>query len=327
MVWAVVSTVFVNKKADNSFTYFISYPMGMLLAIPYIKFDKFKSYLLTCLNVLMFISIIVHVGYNLHIIPVSQFYFNDSLRTVCLFFFAFWDDSMIGFVPFTRFCSIYWEPGMCQIVIMFVLVLFTEDIRRNIFNLKHIIKRYGILILSIILTGSTMGYLVFSAFVAGLLLFTPHVSHNKRLLPIYILVAIGFVAIVASSSVVQNKIGSEDAENYKSTAVRLADNYACMSVALENPFWGLGVKSEELDDALYSEGNITASNGWLFTAAQLGVVYVLVLLFAIGKNLIQMKFCVPFLFPLLILVTTQSNEAMTYFPYMWIYACSFMKKD
>ena len=324
IIWAFISTVVFNVKADNTYFYYIIYPLGMLLAIPYIRFSKFKNHLLWSLNILMLLSVLVHIGYNLNIVPVQHVEIGSQMRNFSFYIFNVkWDEYESVFFSFTRFSSIYWEPGMCQIVIMFVLVLFTDDIKRNLFNTIYILKKYGILILAILMTCSTMGYLVFALFVSGLIVFS---SRKKMLLfPFYALVGAIFVFSIYNSTVVQDKLEQKnETSDRTSYAIRMADNIACLNIAIKNPIFGLGCNSKELMKSLIREGSITSSNGWLYSAAQMGITYLVVLLLALYHNLRKMDLGVPTIFPFTILFISQSNEAATYFPYMWIYACTFL---
>lgn len=323
-IWSFVSTVFINVKADYFFLRFISYPLGMIFAISFLRFNKFRKSFLYTANVLMSVSIIIHLLYNFDIIQASQVIINDYTRNLCYYFFNVkWDNIYLGVFPLTRFCSIYWEPGMCQIVIMFILVLHADDISKNLLNVSFIFRKYGILIAALILTGSTMGYIVMGVYFAGLF-----VLQNKRKIthyPFYIILGGALFYSVFTTDIVQDKLSQRnDVSDNTSYAIRLSDNIACLNVALENPIFGLGVNSKELQRHLTSEGNVTASNGWLYSAAEMGFVYLLVLLYAIYVNLKRMNFGISPLFLLSVLFISQSNESSTYFPYMWIYACTFL---
>ena len=327
MSLAVISTLIVNDRADNSFSYFITFPLGMILALPYLEFRTFRAALLKSLSVLLALSLIVYLGNNLHLLPTKEYFFNEP-RKVCMFFFSIWGEKELGFLPFYRFCSIYWEPGMCQIVIMFIMILFTDVIRRNVFNYIFLLRKFGLLILSIILTGSTMGYLVLTIYYSCLVIFNPFVFKYKLLIPVFGILGVSIFFLVFSySSIVQDKIGDDAYDTNKSTVTRLNDNIACLNVAINNPFFGLGVKSKNLEKELSSEGNVTSSNGWLYTAAQIGFFYFFLLLLKIYGNLKKMGLGIPTLLPFILLLMSQSNEAMTYFPYMWIYACTFISYD
>lgn len=325
VLWIVSSTMLFNAKGDNTFVNYIIYPLGMIFVISFLDFTIFREYLLKIAKWLFFVSIIVHLGFNLGIFSETSYIINDIERHFSFYFFNVkWDEeATLGNSSFTRFNSIYWEPGQCQIVLFYVLVLFSDKISENIFNLKYLIKKFGVLIIGILLTGSTMGYLMFALYFSGIIFMK---SHNKKN---WVMIVMSFLAFalffaIFNSSIVQDKITEDETgQNSNSMMIRMADNLACLTVATENPVLGMGINSPGLQERLFSEGDITSSNGWLYTAAQLGFVYLLVLLVKIYCNLKRMNFGVTPIIPLAVLVISQSNEAVTFFPYMWLYVFSF----
>ena len=325
MVWMLISTVVVNIFSDFFFLSYLLFPVGMIISLYSFDFYKVRDCLLRLLSLIMLISIIVHIGYNLEIIPAELEGDADKTLEMSLFFFNVgWGD--FENIPLTRFSSIYWEPGQCQIVIMYVLVLFTDDIQKHIYDIGYLMKRYGILLLSILLTGSTTGYIVFALFVSGLLLFNANMLHQRRILPLFLsaILAIGIFSFFYLSDVVQSKLElSESLNDENSYAIRMADNIACFTVAVENPVFGMGVNSAELNAELEGYGNTTASNGWLFSAAQMGFVYIIVMIVAMYMNIRKMNFGILTVVPLIILILSQANEYATYFPITWMYCCPF----
>jgi hypothetical protein len=325
MVWMLISTVVVNIFSDFFFLSYLLYPLGMVISLYSFDFYKVRDCLLRLLSLIMIVSIIVHIGYNLEIIPAELEGDADKTLAMSLYYFNVgWGN--FENIPLTRFSSIYWEPGQCQIVIMYVLVLFSDDIQNHIYDIAYLLKKYGILLLSILLTGSTTGYIVFALFVSGLLLFNGNMLNQRRILPLFLsaILAIGIFSFFYLSDVVQSKLElSESLNDENSYAVRMADNFACFSVAIENPVFGLGVNSAELNAELEAYGNTTASNGWLFSAAQMGFVYIIVMIVAMYMNIRRMNFGILTIVPLIILILSQANEYATYLPIAWMYCCPF----
>lgn len=325
MGWMLFSTVVVNIFSDFFFLSYLLFPVGMVISLYSFDFYKVRDCLLRLLSLIMLVSIIVHIGYNLEIIPAELEGDADKTLTMSLYFFNVGWGSFET-IPLTRFSSIYWEPGQCQIVIMYVLVLFSDDIQNHIYDIAYLLKKYGILLLSILLTGSTTGYIVFAMFVSGLLLFNGNMLNQRRILPIFLsaILAIGVFTFFYLSDVVQSKLElSESLSDENSYAIRMADNIACFTVAMEHPVFGMGVNSAELNAELEVYGNTTASNGWLFSAAQMGFVYIIVMFIAMYMNLRKMNFGILTIVPLIILILSQANEYATYFPITWMYCCPF----
>ena len=325
MGWMLLSTVVVNIFSDFFFLSYLLFPVGMVISLYSFDFYKVRDCLLRLLSLIMVVSIIVHIGYNFEIIPAELEGDADKTLAMSLYFFNVgWGN--FETIPLTRFSSIYWEPGQCQIVIMYVLVLFSDDIQNHIYDIAYLLKKYGILLLSILLTGSTTGYIVFALFVSSLLLFNGNMLNQRRILPLFLsaILAIGIFSFFYLSDVVQSKLElSESLNDENSYAIRMADNIACFTVAMEHPVFGMGVNSVELNAELEAYGNTTASNGWLFSAAQMGFVYIIVMFIAMYMNLRKMNFGILTIVPLIILILSQANEYATYLPITWIYCCPF----
>lgn len=325
MGWMLISTVVVNIFSDFFFLSYLLFPVGAIISLYSFDFYKVRDCLLKLLSLIMVVSIVVHIGYNLEIISAESEGDADMTLEMALYFFNVgWGD--FENIPLTRFSSIYWEPGQCQIVIMYVLVLFADDIQEHIYDILYLLKKYGILLLSILLTGSTTGYIVFALYVSGLLMFNVNMLSQRRILPLFLsaILAIGIFSFFYLSDVVQSKLElSESLSDNNSYAIRLADNLACFTVAVENPIFGLGVNSVELNAELEAYGNSTASNGWLFSAAQMGFVYIIVMFVAMYMNIRKMNFGILTIVPLIILILSQANEYATYFPITWMYCCPF----
>jgi hypothetical protein len=325
IVWTLVTTIVINIFTDFFFLSYVFIPLGMMIAQYSFDFYRVRDCLLRLLSGIMVVSIIVHIGYNLEIIPAELIDDDEKVLAMSLYFFNVgW--GTLDFMSLTRFSSIYWEPGQCQIVIMYVLVLFSDDIQKHIYDIVYLLKKYGILVLAILLTGSTTGYIVFALFISSLLLFNRDVLSQRKLMPLFIsaIFAIGVFSFFYFSDVVQSKLElSESIDDENSFAIRMADNLACFTVAIEHPIFGLGVNSAELNAELATYGNTTASNGWLFSAAQMGFTYIVIMFVAMYINLRRMNLGVLTFVPLLILILSQANEYATYLPYMWLYCCPF----
>lgn len=329
MGWTLLSTIVFNQLSDFSFLSYILFPLGMIIALPCFDFYSIRECLLKLLSGLMVISIVVHIGYNLEIFSAELIDGEENVIAMSLYFFNVGWGSL-DFISFTRFSSIYWEPGQCQIVIMYVLVLFSDDIQKHIYDIVYLLKKYGILLFAILFTGSTTGYIVFALFISSLLLFNGDVLSQRRIMPIFIsaILAAGVFAFFYYSDVVQSKLElSESLNDENSFAIRMADNIACFTVAIEHPIFGMGVNSAELNAELSTYGNTTASNGWLYSAAQMGFVYIAIMFVAMYVNLRRMNFRLLTGIPLLILILSQANEYATFFPLMWLYCCPFGSYD
>lgn len=324
--WIFVATFVINdQNADLSITAPIFYAIGVVFICSVETFENFRTALLKCANFLLLISIVVHLGHSFGVVPANNVLIGGSPTTMSLYLFhTEWDAGSVSSLGIYRFSSIYWEPGQAQIVIMFVLLLFTDDIKEKLLNFKYILSKYGILILALVLTQSTAGYLVFMLYFSIVLLLNSTIKKKKYLKPIFGILAVLFAFLMFNSSVIQDKFDQRNEKSEDTSyAIRMRDNIVCYEIASENPFFGCGLGSRYLEFQLSSRGSRTSSNGWLLTGAQVGFPYLIFILFFMLKRIKQMNLKIPAILLLLILVLSQCNEAFTYFPYIWIYVFKF----
>ena len=324
--WIFVVTFVINDpNADLSITAPVFYAIGVVFLCSIEAFDNFRKTLLKCANILFLISIVVHLGHSFGIIPAHDIPIGGIPRTLSLYLFhTEWDAGQVSSLGIHRFSSVYWEPGQAQVVIMYVLLLFTDDIKENLLKYKYILSKYGILILALILTQSSTGYLVFMLYFSCLLLFNNTIKKKKYLKPIFVLLTVLFAFLMFNSSVVQDKIDQRNEKSEDTSyAIRVRDNVVCYEIATENPLFGCGLGSRFLEFQLSKRGSRTSSNGWLLTGAQVGLPYLLFIFFCMFKRIKQMNLEMQTCLLLLILILSQCNEAFTYFPYIWIYVFKF----
>lgn len=324
--WIFVATFVINdQNADLSISAPIFYAIGVVFICSVETFENFRTALLKCANFLLLISIVVHLGHSIGVVPANNVLIGGSPTTMSLYLFhTEWDAGSVSSLGIYRFSSIYWEPGQAQIVIMFVLLLFTDDIKEKLLNIKYILSKYSILILALVLTQSTAGYLVFMLYFSIILLLNSTIKKKKYLKPIFGILAVLFAFLMFNSSVIQDKFDQRNEKSEDTSyAIRVRDNIVCYEIASENPFFGCGLGSRYLEFQLSSRGSRTSSNGWLLTGAQVGFTYLIFILFIMLKRIKQMNLKIPAILLLLILVLSQCNEAFTYFPYIWIYVFKF----
>ena len=324
--WIFVVTFVINDpNADLSITAPIFYAIGVVFLCSIETFDNFRKTLLKCANILFLISIVVHLGHSFGIIPAHDIPIGGIPTTLSLYLFhTEWDAGQVSSLGIHRFSSVYWEPGQAQVVIMYILLLFTDDIKENLLKYKYILSKYGILILALILTQSSTGYMVFMLYFSCLLLFNNTIKKKKYLKPIFVLLTVLFAFLMFNSSVVQDKIDQRNEKSEDTSyAIRVRDNVVCYEIATENPLFGCGLGSRFLEFQLSKRGSRTSSNGWLLTGAQVGLPYLLFIFFCMFKRIKQMNLEMQTCLLLLILILSQCNEAFTYFPYIWIYVFKF----
>ena len=313
-IWMSINSILFNIAPNdidpmNSFAPIQKiYAVTMFFGISVLSFREFREILLKALTYLSAATLIVWVFHTLGLWSA-----NPVTRRVLVF-------RHFG----GRIGSIYWEPGQYQIIMMFVLGLFVDELRQiRLSNIKYYIKKFGIVFLAFVICRSTTGYFSLMALIGASFMFNASAKNNKIVYVLMLLAAIGVGFLIFNSDVVQHKMNLHQLTVQSSYSVRLLDNIACLRMSLISPLTGIGNRGE--DYTRYSElfFNRTASNGWLTGAAVLGWPLVLLFVWCILKNIKRMKPGMPALFAFLPLLLSQSGEHQMFFPIMYIYAYKF----
>jgi hypothetical protein len=311
-LWTILCTYILGKGNHNSlWISYVFYALGMMLLVSSTDFYFLKEKLLKYLSLLTFISIIVQLGHDYFgLFPAKPYITEKTVRYLSLGIFnTEWGEN--------RLSSIYWEPGQYQIIIYYVLVLFADE-WCNLSNLKRNLKKFGLLLVGLIMTTSTTAYLVLM--LAILVIFISNMK-RKNIVVVLLLICLGVTSIyfLTISPAVQEKVEQKDSDQENSSyAIRMADNMACLEVTMDSPITGYGPGSDILGKKLYAAGSLTNSNGWLYSAAQLGIPYVLLLWLFMWRNL-RRHYKANTLLLLFMLIISQSNEAFITFPYLYLY--------
>lgn len=317
----LVQFVFVGERNNNRDLVYILNPIGAFFTLSTISFYRFRSILLKLLTILSALSIIVQIGYILGIFPTSPLNPFGKLRPyyMCFHFFNVgWGGEI------SRLSSIYWEPGQFQIIILFTLCMFVDHLR-NLTEWIGLLKKFGILILALLMTISTTGYIAFALLIISVFFY----SKVKRKKNLFTYLMTGFIGIVIAlalwnSDTVQSKLDQRnDVSERTSYAIRMSDNLACLNITLSSPIYGYGIDTKSLKRQLIMNESETSSNGWLYTSVCLGIPYLLVLLICIYRRIKDMNLGIPIILIWAVLVISQCNEYATFFPIMYMYVFKF----
>ena len=317
VAWVLINHLIVNTDLNSNFyMHAILYPIGSCLAISSFNLGRFKKLLLKYLSILAVLSIIVQVLHVFLHIPSTLSLIGSKYFGMCCYFFNVdWGEN--------RLSSIYWEPGQFQIIIMFVLCLFIDELR-DFSRLRQNISKFGILILAMFMTFSTTGYLSLGLLFFVIILFSTLTKKYKLLIPFSLIVSCVIAIFIWNTSVVQEKLAqSKDRSEETSYAIRMADNLALFEIAKSSPIFGEGMETRTFEVLSLKYGNRTSSNGWLCTAAYNGFPYLIFMLICIYMGIKRMNLGIPSLAVLGVLLLSQANEYATFFPYIFIYIFKF----
>ena len=323
IAFVFISSFIVNTYAnDFSWVRYTLFPLGTLLILSASDYYVFRERILKFLSILSIISIAIHLCHQYYgLFPAKLYQIEEGAWRLSLGFFnTEWGEN--------RLASIYWEPGQYQIVIIFVLCMFLDELC-NLGNLKKNVAKFGVLIVSLILTISTTGYLAFGILLIGVMLNSRFNRIKYTYKVLYFIVTMGIVAsafiIGLSSRAIEEKIAQSESRDLSSSYfIRVNDNIALLRCIEEKPVWGFGAGSPEFKRKVFRYGSRSNSNGWLKTTAQLGVLYSFFIVICIWLTFkSRFKLGIKGLIFFLVLLVSQSNEPNLFYPYIYIYIFRF----
>lgn len=314
--WLFVNTMFIHSdNRSNLGLSAVLFAIGSFFAISAFEIDDFKRKLLKVLRVLCIISIIVQILHDYFGLSPDGIDERGSFVTLYLFN-CNWGEK--------RLSSIYWEPGQFQIVLIYTFCLFYKELF-DLSNMKNNLKKFWPLLVSLLMTVSTTGYLSLMILILGIFLTSKtRMSLVKKLF--LVIIASASVIVLYNAPAVQEKLAErKDQEENSSYGIRMLDNIGLLTTALESPISGYGMDTYTLVNRNIINGSITSSNGWLYGAAANGFPFLFFVLFVMYKNIVKKEHRISGIFILITIIVSQCNEPFMFFPYVYMFLYRFGK--
>lgn len=320
VLWIIIEQKFINIAYDNYYYQYIIFYVGTFLIVSAISFDDFVRKLLLCIKWLSLISIIINELYWAELIA-GKYYANvlSSGITVSAYIFN------MGWGSQNRLASIFWEPGQYQIILNFTLILCSNDIIDLLKEHRYmiLIRKYIILIVALILTISTAGYIAFGIICFYVML---NVLDKRKIGQAIIAIVLcgTCISVLVNSDAVQEKFAQKNETRDTSYSIRMMDNLGLLRMIQERPIVGYGIQTKGFQRRAYAVDNRTSSNGWLNAGAQLGVPFLIFLLFSVWHGLKNMfrdrrLICICFA----VIIVAQANEAAYALPFLSLFLFKF----
>lgn len=318
--WVILTNfITARDEVNNRYLNFVMFAVGSAFSISVFDYRRFKELFLKCFNILLALSVLVHVLTAIGILHGKRTAMGVYELDMVWYLFN------VGENQGLRLSGPYWEPGQLQIVIFFTLCMFYDELSEFFKKPIKVLKKFGIIILALFLTQSTMAYLTLFVFTSAVAVSSASSFKSKFVLPLFLIAGVLAASFLMKSSVIVEKI-SEDGENNRSYVIRQADNLALIQMTMDNPYFGTGVETKTYENLRIAYDSATSSNGWLNVSAMLGIPYLFFMLFLMFKKLfLRYKYHGFIVISLLwiVLIMCQSNEAAVYFPYIYLYLYSF----
>lgn len=307
--------VFYTDVSNLAWLETIILAIGSYFYFAAFDYNRFRRAFLNVMCVITLLNIIIFLLDQYGMAPIQNVYINEvSWR-------------MVG--PFVtgrseawgRMAGLWHEPGAFQIYLNSVLLIYAPLCAQNMLSTKEWLKIF-IVVLGVILTFSTMGYIVLA-----MIGFTVALSMLKNASWFYKIVAIAVLPmifyVVSHSEVVMDKLQqSRDSEVETSLGVRERDNVASLRMAIEHPLTGFGINSIEYKTRSLAWDNESASNGLLRMSAMLGIWWLFMYFLYLYKAVRRLKLH-PLLLALIIVILMQSNEAYVQYPISYMFIVQF----
>lgn len=319
LIIPLINIVFINPHLESNLVYVcLMFVLSGFFIISSFDFENFRVTWIKYVRWLCLVSIIIQICHDYGGLPAGSIDVRGC-NTTLYFFNCDWGEH--------RLSSIYWEPGQFQIILIFTLCLFTDKFG-IMENKQKWLKEWGVIILALLMTVSTTGYLAFIILLSGLLFssyrFNARKTHRHWIffIPVFVIM----FALWKSDAVQEKVEQSEDTGNqHTSAAIRIADNIALYNVTMDSPFVGYGIDTYEQNRKKDEYGSITSSNGWLYASSAFGLIYVGLILLLMYRRVSYMPRVFPSFIIWLSLFISQCDEYIIFFPYIYLYLFKFQK--
>lgn len=313
LILITITTIEHGSSGNTIITLFVNIVASYATISSY-SLNRFKRIYLNIIFFLCITSIFIYIGSHAHILPISL-YKAEHVSIMYSFFHTIGWNGML----FNRIAGIFTEPGAFQFCLNIALVLFLEEIR-NLSLKKHEVFKIGIIVLTIILCGSTVGYLVLIAIIIYII--TRLKIRNKPISLLFIiLIAFWGIKGLVSSENIYGKF-NQDGEG-SSLIMRQADNIALLQMISDSPIIGNGINSDTYNSKSEEYGNNTSSNGVLAAIASIGIGWLILYIIYCYKASKKIYNEVSPWIIICITLLIQTNENFSFMPFIYIFLYQF----
>ena len=317
------SVVYLFLIPINIFLY--SYDMNMIGDIVFLiscmlifssfNYDSFRHKYFNVVFILAFVSIAMELLYLFGVITPTLVGVKDGLYGHYMYGFHVFGGGLWGM--YNQLSGVFWEPGIYQMVLNLSLLINLDLFDEHV-QVKYKKTKLATLIIAIIMTMSTTGYLVLGVILLGWLF-----KRSKISLGYMILISTAillFLAVIKYSAVISGKF-SEDNASY---VIRSNDAFSFLEIIREYPLFGAGVHSKTYMNIAAKYGMTGAqSAGILFQTAQFGLFWVAAFFFSCLIEFKKRKIMMKTLFYVTAVLFLGMGEPLAYAPLMLIYVLPF----
>lgn len=319
VLMCLINAIILQRRyEDNSMLGYITCITAAYLIISQYDFYYFVKLLTNVLVVILAFGIPIYLLCSFGILPSYHTQMNGTtfLMSNYIFTIGWW-------WPFGRFSGIWHEPGACQIILNTILWLNFKKIQNWDLS-KHDKIKFTIIIIGILLTQSTGGYLVFLTFLLAIG-FTTKIRNRHRLV-IYLILGICMIStaiILFNDDVIQNKLFDASGKEMLSKRGRMNDAISFITVANQYPIIGAGIGTDLFMELSKRYGNTANSSGLLVYTASLGYPWLLLFVCTCFVRIRRLDIGPASLFLFLSVLMMEMNEMYIEYPITSLFIFKF----
>lgn len=303
--------IYNTDRTSNLIYIHLLFLVSSYLFITQIQFARFKTIFLNLVSWMALFNIIVYIGVEYFNLPTSIT--NTETRDYTTFLL---NNMGVNGVLLHRLSGFYWEPGVFQIILNSTIILYLKEIKEFKLSRKEK-KQFIIIITAIFLTYSTTAYIIL-ILLAVLSFFKSNYLKKIRLI-VYILLVV-FSLFMLKADAISGKFQTDNV----SYGNRATTNYALLLMIQQSPIKGLGEGTKQYDDYSLMYDNISSCNGILSQTASFGLIWLVIYLICLYKNLKTMQLGVSTLGIYMVIMIMQANEPYIIYPVTNIFMFNFL---
>lgn len=290
------------------------YLISTILILSSSQYKVFRKIFLNTILILVVLSLFFYILYFLGLIH-GRIYTTSYNVNFEIYLFHVFHEARNGLPP--RLSGIFWEPGIYQMLLNICLLLNTDLLNKSS-RIRNRKLKLGLIVLAIILTFSTTGYIVLGTILIGLTINKAKNSFRFKILAIFVIFL--FWIVITTSTVITSKFSMDNG----SFMVRINDFDALLSIITENPILGSGINTEKYLRLANKYGLTPAqSAGILLRTAQLGIIWLVAFFYSLIKEKKKRRIALPSMFYILIFICLGIGEPLMYAPFMLINVLPF----
>jgi len=323
--FAIILNALINRNSNIEVSNVINYIIKMffiMLLCNNMEQKDFKEKFINIMFILSIISIFCFVYSEFNLNNPLPFTKNETFGSSSFVYTPYFTFGWI--TSFHRNAGMFWEPGAFQIFINIAL-LFLLD--KKSLNRNNIIQG-AILLLTLITTKSTTGYIIFTIiflnYVYNLIVKFNLIkikginSKNKSIVVVFIIAVVISIGLL-NSDVITKKFNADS----PSFSIRQNDIFGTIDIIKERPLLGYGILSQDLLDMQNNRNIGSNSNGILYFTAMVGVVISGMIFYIIFRNLKYLCKNLNYKVIMLVIILFNVTEVIVFMPIALIFLFRF----